>query len=139
MSDFVIDSSVAVKWLFREPGSVEAQKLLERFKFFSAPNLFLIEMDSVITKKVRQQKLDASAALPKRKQVRNLPYKITAYENIDQLSFELAISLPVTLYDAAYVATAIENYATLYTADERLVNGLSNTSLSKYVKSIADL
>lgn len=139
MSDFVIDSSVAIKWFFREPGSVEAEKILQQFTFFYAPDLFLIEMDSVITKKVRQKKLDASEAPSKRKQVRKLPYKIIKYENVSRLSFELAISLPITLYDATYVAVAIENFATLYTADERLVNGLYDTSLNDYVKSINEL
>jgi len=139
VSDYVIDSSVAIKWLFREPDSEKAEKLLQQFTFFYVPDLFLIEMDSVITKKVRQRKLDASDAMSKREQVRMLPYKIIKYKTVGRLSFELAISLPITLYDATFVATAIENFAILYTADERLVNGLSNTSLSNYVKSIKEV
>lgn len=139
MSDFVIDSSVAIKWVFLEPGSEQAEKLLQQFTFFFAPDLFLIEMDGVISKKVRQRKIDAGKALTKNKQTRKLPYKIIPYNNISSLSFELAISLPITLYDATYLAVAIESYATLYTADKRLVNGLSNTSLSNYVKSIWDI
>lgn len=136
MRDFVIDASVAIKWLFLEKGSEQSEKLLEKFSFFFAPDLLLIELDAVITKKVRQKKLEVSEAPYKIKQVRKLPYKIVQYENISQLSSELATSLSVTLYDATYLATAIENHAVLYTADQRLANGLSNTTLSGYIKSI---
>jgi predicted nucleic acid-binding protein len=138
MKEFVIDASVAIKWLFLEKGSEQSEKLLEKFSFFFAPSLFLIEMDAVITKKVRKRKLDIKEVSHKIKQVRNLPYKIVQYENIFQLSCELATSLPLTLYDSTYIATAIEHHAVLYTADQRLANGLLNTTLNEYVKSIWD-
>lgn len=136
MKEFVIDSSAAIKWLFLEKGSQQSEKLLQKFSSFFAPDLFLIEMDAVITKKVRIKELQPDKAPDKRKDVRKLPYSIVPYREISHLAFDLAISLPVTLYDAAYVATAIEVDGTVYTADQRLVNGLSSTSLSKYVKSI---
>ncbi|HEX6981262.1 MAG TPA: type II toxin-antitoxin system VapC family toxin [Balneolaceae bacterium] len=138
MKDFVIDASVAIKWLFLEKGSERSEKLLDEFSFFFVPDLFLIELDAVITKKVRQRKIEVSEAPYKIQQVRRLPYKLIRYENISGLSCELATSLAVTLYDATYLATAIENHAVLYTADQRLANGLSNTTLSGYVKSIWD-
>lgn len=139
MKEYVIDSSVVVKWFFREKGSEQAEKLLTKFSSFFVPDLFLIEMDAVITKKVRRKELEPQEAPEKSSNVRKLPYQIVSYKEISTLSFDLAISLPITLYDANYVATAIEYDAIMYTADQRLVNGLSNTSLSKYVKSIWDI
>ena len=136
MNDVVIDASVALKWLFLEPGSDQAEALLQEVNFFYVPGLFLMEIDSVITKKVRQRKLKAEEATDKCQQLRKLPYRAIEYEKISSLSVELATSLPVTLYDATYLAVAIENHAILYTADKRLANGLANTSLSGYVKNI---
>lgn len=138
MRECVIDCSVAIKWLFLEKGSKQAEKLLQKISSFYVPDLFLIEMDAVITKKVRKREIEPHAAPEKSKKVRELPHQIIAYGEVSQLAFDLAISLPVTLYDATYVATAIEYDATVYTADQRLVNGLSNTSLKGYVESIRE-
>jgi predicted nucleic acid-binding protein len=139
MSEFVIDCSVAIKWLFLEKGSDQSEKLIGKFSTFLIPALFLIEMDAVITKKVRIGELKAEKALDKSKAVRKLPFQIVEYDEIFSLIFDLATSLPITLYDATYVATAIEYNAVVYTADQRLVNGLSNTMLNQYVKSIWDI
>jgi len=139
MNEYVIDSSVAIKWLFLEKGSNQAEKLIHEFSSFFVPDLFLIEMDAVISKKVRINELDPKEAPEKYKKVRKLPYNVISYKEISRLAFDLAISLPITLYDANYIATAIEYNAIAYTADQRLINGLSNTSLSGYVKSIWNL
>ena len=136
MSNFVIDSSVAIKWLFREKGSRPAEALLQEFTSFWAPELFLIEMDAVISKKVRKRELPATKAPGKSKQVKKLPCTIVSHQKIAPLAFDIAISLSVTFYDATYLAVAIEKNGVLYTADQRLVNGLSNTMLKQYVKSI---
>ena len=136
MSTYVIDASVAAKWLFLEEGSKNAEALLEEFSFFFIPDLFLIEVDAVITKKVRQREITSDEALVKMEKVRKLPYKFLRYKKIAKLSFELSISLPLTLYDATYIATAIETHGIVYTADRRLVNGLADTSLTGYVQSI---
>ncbi|MDR8393305.1 type II toxin-antitoxin system VapC family toxin [Aliifodinibius sp. S!AR15-10] len=138
MKDLVIDASVAAKWLFLEKGSDQAEMLIEKINFFFAPLLFPMEMNSVITKKVRRDELNVDEANKKRVQVRKLPFKIAWDKQIDELAFELAISLPLTYYDSTYIASAIENDAVLITADERLVNGMSNTLINKYIKSLEE-
>ena len=133
MKDLVLDASVAAKWLFLEKESEHAERLIEEITFFFVPLLFPIEMDSIITKRVRRKELDVSQAGEKREQVRKLPYKVTWTENINKLSFELAISLPITFYDASYLAVAIENHAVLITADRRLAKVISRTSFNNYI------
>ena len=59
-----------------------------------------------------------------------------AHRSVGKLAFDLAISLPISYYDALYIATAIEQHAVVHTADERLSNGLKNTVLSDYVRAI---
>ncbi|MDZ7717170.1 MAG: type II toxin-antitoxin system VapC family toxin [Balneolaceae bacterium] len=138
-SSFVIDTSVAVKWLFLEEGSSKSEVLLEQISFFFVPSLFLIELDAVITKKVRKKEITSDEALQKYEKRKTFPYRLVEYPEISRLAVELSVSLPVTLYDAAFIATAIEKNGNVYTADQRLVNGVSNTSLDKYVRSIWDL
>lgn len=132
----VIDCSVAAKWLFLEEGSSIAEGILEELSFFFVPDLFVMEIDAVISKKVRQREISSEEAFQKIVERKKLPYKIMNYGDISKLALEISVSLPVTLYNAAYIATAIEKYVVLYTADQRLVNGVSKTSLSKYVQSI---
>lgn len=139
MNPVVIDTSVAAKWLFLEEGSKESKALLEQISFFFVPKLFVFELDAVITKKVRKREITPDEAIEKNKKRQKLPYRIIEYREISQLAFELSISLPITLYDATYIATAIEKHGIVYTADQRLVNGLANTSLSDYVQSLWDL
>lgn len=139
MNPFIIDTSVAAKWLFREKGSRKAESLLEQFSFFFVPDLFVIELDAVIAKKVRKREITTDEALAKNKKRRKLPYRIVEYSEISGLSLELSVSLPITLYDATYIATAIEKHGIVYTADQKLVNGLANTSLNDYLLSIWNL
>lgn len=136
MSGYVIDASVAAKWLFLEPGSDEAQELLNRFDYFYAPDLFQIELESIITKKVRKKELSLEEAPVKKSQSSKLPVRVINYQQLSDIAFDISTALPVTLYDACYIATAILTNAVFYTADERLVNGLSTTPLAKFVKSI---
>lgn len=136
MSDYVIDASIAIKCFFWEDGSEESLKLLDYLTSFYVPDLFLMEIDSVITKKVRRGELQADEAFGKKKQLRKLPFKLIPYEEIEDFAFELATTFPVTLYDACYLATAIDYEAVLYTADIRLYNGLSSTPFGKSVEKI---
>lgn len=139
MSSYIIDTSVAAKWLFLEEGSAKAETLLEEFSFFFVPDYFLVELDAVISKKARKGEITFDEAMNKQDQRLKLPYKLVEYQDIASLAFKISISLPVTLYDAAFIATAIERDGIVFTADQKLVNGVSNTALDQYVKSIWDL
>lgn len=136
---FVIDCSVVAKWLFLEEGSSKAENILEELSFFFVPDLFVVEIDAVISEKVRQREISSEEAFQKIVEREKLPYKILSYDDISKLALEISVSLPVTLFDATYIATAIERHGVVYTADQRLVNGVVNTSLNKYVQSIWEL
>ncbi|WP_445664573.1 type II toxin-antitoxin system VapC family toxin [Fodinibius sp. AD559] len=135
----VIDCSVAAKWLFLEEGSSKAESILKELSFFFVPDLFVVEIDTVISKKVRQREISSEEAFQKIVERKKLPYQTLNYTDISKLALEISVSLPLTLYDATYIATAIEKHAVVYTADQRLVNSVSKSSLNKYVESIWDL
>jgi len=139
MTHYVIDASFAIKWILPEEGSDKALSVLEDLHRFIIPDLFLIESDSIITKKLRRRELDISDASDLRNKVRKFPYVTIPYSDISQFVFELSSTMYISLYDACYLAVAIEYEGFLYTADMRMYNGLKNTPFSKYVVSIADL
>ncbi|MEQ9310175.1 MAG: type II toxin-antitoxin system VapC family toxin [Balneolaceae bacterium] len=136
MSSYVIDASVAAKWLFLENGTEESVQLLDQFEYFYAPDLFQIELDSIITKKVRKKELSFEEAPIKKNQASKLPARFITYEQISDIAFDISTTLSITLYDASYVATAILTKSIFYTADERLVRGLSTTPLARFVRSV---
>ena len=53
MNVYVVDASVAVKWLVEEPGSDAATRVLEGEHELHAPQLLLYELDSVLCKWIR--------------------------------------------------------------------------------------
>lgn len=133
MSSFVLDASIAAKWIFLEKNSDKAEKLLENNFGFIVPDLFYIEMDSIIGKKVRRRELEASDAHRKRNQVQRIAADVVYHQTLAKLAFDISISLPVTMYDGLYLALAVEKQSVLWTADDRLVRGLSNTIFSEYI------
>jgi|AntRauTorcE11898_2_1112593.scaffolds.fasta_scaffold08513_3 predicted nucleic acid-binding protein len=133
MNNYVLDASLAAKWIFLEKDSDKAEQLLETHFGFIVPDLFYVEMDSIIGKKVRKNELDASEAPQKREQVRRIATDVIYHKTVADLAFEISISLPVTLYDAFYLSLAVEKKTVMWTADDRLVRGLSNTIFSEYI------
>ncbi len=133
---FVIDASIAVKWFIWEDGTDKALNLLDYIVSFYVPSFFLMEIDSVITKKVRQRELQIEEASLKRKQFRNLPYKLIAYAHTENFAFDLSIQFPISLYDANYLAVAIDRDAKLYTADIHFYNAVLSTPFKKYIEKI---
>lgn len=49
----VIDSSVAIKWVVREPGHDAALQLFERQQVMAAPDLLIPEVANILRKKLR--------------------------------------------------------------------------------------
>lgn len=136
MKDVVIDASVAFKWFVWEDGSEEALQLLDEISAFHAPNIFLMELDAILSRKVRKREMKIADAIEKWNQIRDLPYLLIPYPDIEEFTFRLSTEFSITLYDATYLATAVDKESTLYTSDRRLSNGLSTTPFSKYVNYI---
>ncbi|MBD3616725.1 MAG: type II toxin-antitoxin system VapC family toxin [Gracilimonas sp.] len=131
----VLDASIAAKWIFLEEDSDKAEQLLKDHSGFLVPDLFYIEMDSLIGKKVQRRELEASDAHRKRDQVQRIAADVVYHQTLAKLAFDISISLPVTMYDALYLALAMDNQTKMWTADNRLVRGLSNTILSKHIEN----
>ncbi|MFY8095984.1 MAG: type II toxin-antitoxin system VapC family toxin [Niveispirillum sp.] len=116
----VIDASVAVKWLISEDNSTAASPL--RGFPLIAPDLLLVEVASILWKKVRLGEVPASitqAALPV---LEEIGISLVTNKALVGRALELACDLNHSPYDMFYVALAIDRDIPLITADRRLVN-----------------
>jgi predicted nucleic acid-binding protein len=136
LSTFVVDASVAIKWVVAEPGTKEALALLGSRLF--APALLQAECANILWKKVRRGELSAAEA--------GLAARLLANFGIEFLSpdpemarvLELAMALDHPAYDCVYLAAAEKLGASLVTADERLVRAVRSAAASSPVlKGIA--
>jgi len=136
MSTHVIDACVAIKWFLPEEKYKEAGNILSHHKRFYAPDLFEIEIDSIIIKKVRQRLIEKEDAYRIFEEIRNIPIQIIPYKLIEKLAFDLSVALPITQYDACYLAIAIEYNEKVISADLRFVRGLKGTPFEQYIEAL---
>lgn len=125
---YVLDTSVALKWVLPEPGSDKALALREDFRrkihTFLAPDVFLAEAGHTLAKAERRNIIappkgsillaDLLTTIPELKP--SLPLLPRA--------FSIASAFRISLYDCLYVALADREKCALLTADIRLVNVL---------------
>ncbi|MFO7848004.1 MAG: type II toxin-antitoxin system VapC family toxin [Balneolaceae bacterium] len=136
MSIPVIDACVAIKWFLPEKKYQEAGEILTGFNRFYAPDLFQIEMDAIITKKVRQKLIEPDDAYTMYEEIRNIPIQTVPYSLIGKLAFDLSVALPITQYDACYLAVAVEYDEQVITADMRFIRGMKGTPFEQYVDAL---
>lgn len=121
---FVIDASVALAWCFADETSEVADLVLDRLtgEEAVAPAIWALEVANGMRTAERRGRLDA-AELPRiRELLGGLPVRIEVVELEQALGevLEIARSLDLTAYDAAYLALASRRGLPLATSDDRL-------------------
>jgi predicted nucleic acid-binding protein len=135
----IVDACLAIKWFLPEDGSENARRFLSELDNFVVPDLFLIEVDNIVSKKVRRRDLDITGAEEIFSVIRNLPFITVPYEKLSKEVFFISTRFPVTQYDACYLALAVEYQGLFYTADKRFLRGVANTAYSEYVIGLDEL
>jgi predicted nucleic acid-binding protein len=132
LSLLVLDASVAAKWFLpraAEPLAEEALVLLRGYAEgeiqLTVPDLFWAEFGNILWKAVRMGRLPQKSATEALTSI--LQYSLPTVSGRDLVDDALAIALSTgrTVYDAMYLALAVQNDAVFVTADERLVNALA--------------
>jgi predicted nucleic acid-binding protein len=121
---FVLDCSVAAKWVFPEPGRAPALELFERYAsgnvLLVAPDILLAEFASLVAKRSRRKQISDGQA----HQAFSLMLKCAPrlYEMRPRLRHALDLSLrtQLSLWDCVYLALALEQNCPVLTADRRL-------------------
>lgn len=124
MSHFVIDASVAAKWVLPEAGEGDARAILARAEALHAPALLPLELDSLLTRRVRRREISAAEAGRDRAALAAIPMILHDMTILRAAAWRIALETGQTIYDCLYVALAVDIGAPLITADQRLANGL---------------
>jgi len=134
MSRFVVDASVAVKWVVTEENSPAALRFLEAGHAMAVPDLFFAEVASVFQKKCRRGEMiieDAETAL---RCMLAIPLEAHAAQNLAEDALRLSSRCGASVYDGIYLALAERQRCPLITADERLARQVSATNFSEEVR-----
>ncbi len=125
MSEFVLDCSVAVTWLFADEATPETDALLDRLKEGGAtvPGLWRLELGNVLSQAERRRRIDASRIASYVDLLTQLPI-VTDVETDERALREilaLARQENLTSYDAAYLELAMRRGVSLATLDKALI------------------
>jgi predicted nucleic acid-binding protein len=121
---FVIDASIAVKWVVEEGGTAEALRLLGQSRLI-APELLVAECANILRKKVRRDELSREEALLAARLLQSADLELTSTRSLMEPATQIAIELDHPAYDCIYLALAAERYCPFVTADERLLRKLN--------------
>ncbi len=130
MSVFVVDASVAAKWFFDEPLSDDATRLLDASHILHVPDFFLLEIDSVLCKKMRRGEISRGEAQEVRSSIAIFPLQKHPFQLLMDAAFELAAQTRCSPYDCVYLILAIILGAQMVTADRRFYERIYNSRLA---------
>jgi len=141
MTDFVLDNSVAMRWLLESNKVADqayAEKVLESFTEREAlvPDLWHLEASNVLLGAEKHSGLSVGEIEGFISQLENLPIHVDPLTSHQAFSRTLALGRAYKLssYDAAYLELAIRNGTPLATLDKYLVKAAKKVGVEIYLK-----
>jgi predicted nucleic acid-binding protein len=125
---YVLDASVALKWVLPEPDTPKAVRLRNAYRQqvheLLAPDVFPAEVAHALAKAERRRILRPPEGARRLALVLRTPPRFHPYLPLLGRAFQIASALRVGVYDCLYVALAEREACELVTADDRLVKNL---------------
>jgi len=115
----VLDASILIQTLVREKYTNIALKMVSMLKAIYVPSLTPYEIGNALVILTRKNFITKEDAIRKFNSVSSIP-TLNIREITLSRAIDMAIELKITLYDASYLALALEEDAPLVTADREL-------------------
>jgi len=121
---FVLDCSVAAKWILPEPDRAPALGWFERYisgeVLLIAPDLLLAEFASLVAKRNRRKQISAEQAHEAFSLMTKCAPRL--FDTRPQLvnALDLSVRYQLSVWDCVYLALALERDCAVLTADARL-------------------
>lgn len=133
----VLDASVVVKWIVREPGHEEARLVSVRAQDVSAPSHIVVEVGRALLRHARAGPISHEDVRRALSGVLG-SVRLIGADVLIQDAYQIAATAHVTIYDALYVAAAVRQDCEMVRADARLTAGLRGTRWDGRAILIAD-
>lgn len=133
---WVVDASVAVKWVVPEGLSDNADRILASEEELLAPDLLLVEAANALWKKVRRHELSPGEADRALGVILSSGLVIRPTRPLLTRALVMAVRLQHPVYDCVYLALAERERAALVTADERLAGAVVRRRLKVRVRTL---
>jgi predicted nucleic acid-binding protein len=138
---YVLDSSVAVKWVLSEPESDKALKVRDDFNNriheLLAPDVFPVEVAHALARAERRGVIQPPEGTLKLVDILNNLPDLHSYLPLLPRAFAIASQFRIGVYDCLYVSLAEREGGELLTADDRLIRTLQPTF--SFIISLASL
>ncbi len=125
---YIIDSSVALKWVLAEPDSAKANQHRDEFRNavheLLAPEVFEVEIAHALTRAERQGRIAVGHAGVLWADVMSTPPQLEPAGPLLPRAIAISSAMRVGAYDCLYVALAEQEKCELVTADEKLITKL---------------
>ena len=141
--NFVLDSSVVLKWYIHEVLTDQAMRLKDHLEsqsqYVAVPEFFFVESANILWKKAFLKKeLLRNDAKGIYSRVLDLSFHVIEDEKMLLHALDLALDHAVSVYDGLYLACSVYTKAILVTADSALVRRLEGSTLRKSVMFLAE-
>jgi predicted nucleic acid-binding protein len=134
----VVDASVAVKWVLKEPDSDAARRIADRAELL-APDLLWAELGNVLWRHQRSGELTPTDARDLLFTLRAVPVRTYALFPLLPLALEIAVTIGHSIYDCIYLALADQEDCRVVTADRRLQNAVASGPMAGSVMALTDM
>jgi predicted nucleic acid-binding protein len=120
MTGYVVDASVAVKWLVTETFSDQAVRLLDRELTLVAPELLFAEAANALWAMCRRGDISKADVTEAVDVLKAAPIEVpVSMRELATTAARLAIDLDHPTYDCFYLALAVQEHYPVVTADRR--------------------
>lgn len=139
MSTFVVDASVGAKWWFPEPHRDAALRLRSPEHDLHAPDLFDLEVCSVVCKRIHRGEISAHDGERVADLLEQVPVRRHADRDLLRPALAIARTTRQTIYDSLYLALAVILEAPMVTADERFYRAARSARAGEHVMWVGDV
>jgi predicted nucleic acid-binding protein len=136
---YIVDASVAARWYFPEPLAEHADALLQQRSEILAPDILPVELAQLVWKRARRGEIDEPMAYRIVAELRRVPLELKPTSELVTAALPLALHHAFTLFDAFYIALAVQSGCPFITADRWLYDALRAGPLAEHALWLGDL